>query len=1175
MRIFCLMLFLASIECVLASATTINVPADQPTIQAGIDAASNGDTVLVAPGTYVENINFQGKAITVTSSGGPSLTIIDGSNSTPTVTFANQETFKSQLSGFTVRNGYPNISISNASATIRGNVIGNTTAFYVDGIDVYSGSAVIQGNLIVGNGNGIYTYADTGLQVVGNIIALNTNLGLALGQSAGPELIQQNTIFRNSNTGFIFQPAVTTYKASIIQNVITLNGMGAVLYTPFTLLSNTIFSNGNSGCCQGNGSEVTAFTIDDNASIQNNLIVGTGVLPAFSCETYTGSPTITNNDIFSVNSAPYGGSCADQTGTNGNISADPLFVDTLLSDLLLQPQSPAINAGINSVAGEPPSDFVGNKRTLGGTIDIGADEYAPQPRISLSPLSLNFPPQDVGTTSTPQIVTAFNHGGAAVNLNLIATGSSFSQTNNCGSSIAAHSSCQISVTFSPLIGGTVSTMLGVFMSATLNPQGIELVGTGLAPQIQIGCCFYFYNQVIYTSNKQTETITNIGQAPLLISGIVYSGAADFVETNDCPIAPNSLAVGGFCTLTVTYTPTIVGYETGTITVTSNAGSPQVIYLNGTSVSAGNPILSPTSLTFPLTLIGQSSAPQTLTLTNAGTSALGISQIYSYGDFQETNDCPSSLAVNANCTITVTYVPSIQGNEFASLYVYTDSLIYQVSAALSGTGTAPAPTISSLSIANTPTGSNDTFVIITGTGFINTSQVLWNGSTLCCASVIGSTQIFFTIPATSLTIIGTNQITVSTPSPGGGTSNAIPFTVYTPFNYAVKSANYSYRIIAGTNLNLQFDYAAVVDLPFPVQFGGGSFSRMNVSSAGNLSFINSASGPGAMIPYSLYTMLVAPFWANLYPFGSGTDNNVFWEVIGNAPNRELVVEWRNVGICCETTRTIRFEIVFFEGSNNILFNYADTIFGGAYSGNDNGATASSGVQVSPTIGTQFSYNQPLLMSKTALLWYPDNPTATLSTSSIGFGYHQIGTPTLPQAVTLTNGGLVPLAISGISSDNPDFTQTNDCGSTLPPHRSCSIRVVFRPSQPTAETATLSITDDANNSPQTVSLTGIGSITSVVVFPILVNFGSVSVGSTATAPVVLANASNQTLSIQQISAAPAVYTQTNNCGNSLAPGLSCTVTVSFTPTQVGSVQGTLSMGLNGKPIKVVSHLTGSGS
>lgn len=57
---------------------TINVPADQPTIQAAINAATNGDTILVAPGTYAENINFGAKAITVASSGCPSVTTIDG-----------------------------------------------------------------------------------------------------------------------------------------------------------------------------------------------------------------------------------------------------------------------------------------------------------------------------------------------------------------------------------------------------------------------------------------------------------------------------------------------------------------------------------------------------------------------------------------------------------------------------------------------------------------------------------------------------------------------------------------------------------------------------------------------------------------------------------------------------------------------------------------------------------------------------------------------------------------------------------------------------------------------------------------------------------------------------------------------------------------------------------------
>jgi serine protease len=60
-------------------ASVIRVPADQPTIQAAINAAANGDVIQVAPGTYIENINFQGKAIRLSSDQGPQVTVIDGS----------------------------------------------------------------------------------------------------------------------------------------------------------------------------------------------------------------------------------------------------------------------------------------------------------------------------------------------------------------------------------------------------------------------------------------------------------------------------------------------------------------------------------------------------------------------------------------------------------------------------------------------------------------------------------------------------------------------------------------------------------------------------------------------------------------------------------------------------------------------------------------------------------------------------------------------------------------------------------------------------------------------------------------------------------------------------------------------------------------------------------------
>lgn len=165
-------------------ADTINIPADYPTIQEGIDAAVNGDVVLVAPGTYFEHIDFLGKAITVKSSDGAASTVIDANQAGRGVTFRLGEGPDSVLDGFTIFNG--NMPVSgggivcrpSCSPSIMNNTISGNSAEYGGGIYCEESSPIIMINLIKENsaeqsGGGIYC-REASPTITDNLIAANS-----------------------------------------------------------------------------------------------------------------------------------------------------------------------------------------------------------------------------------------------------------------------------------------------------------------------------------------------------------------------------------------------------------------------------------------------------------------------------------------------------------------------------------------------------------------------------------------------------------------------------------------------------------------------------------------------------------------------------------------------------------------------------------------------------------------------------------------------------------------------------------------------------------------------------------------------------------------------------------------------------------------------------------------
>jgi parallel beta-helix repeat protein len=372
-----LVIFLALSSIALSS--TIHVPADRPTIQAGIDAAREGDLVLVAPGIYVENINFLGKAITVKSSKGPTVTIISAKHPGSVVVFKNHESKDSVLKGFTVTNGFCNYGagiLCDASAPTSSNnqIIRNKAVLSGGGIhcDNYS-SPLIEGNFISGN-SGKY----------GGGIVCNYNPPSSY---PGP-VIKGNIITRNHATGS--------------------GGAGGGIACSFSdpeianniFLENTAMYHGGGISCDGGSWP----TLTNNTFVRNEVIkepngYGGAIFSGFSSSVEVTNTIFWDNraskgpqicvGIYNSQAAlliSYSDLQGDQAGLfldpaailiwgEGMIDEEPLFVDEPGNDFHLCYPSPCRDAGSNSAVTEILLDNEGDPRIAYGIVDMGADEF--------------------------------------------------------------------------------------------------------------------------------------------------------------------------------------------------------------------------------------------------------------------------------------------------------------------------------------------------------------------------------------------------------------------------------------------------------------------------------------------------------------------------------------------------------------------------------------------------------------------------------------------------------------------------------------------------------------------------------------------------------------------------------------------------------------------------------
>jgi hypothetical protein len=237
-----------------------------------------------------------------------------------------------------------------------------------------------------------------------------------------------------------------------------------------------------------------------------------------------------------------------------------------------------------------------------------ASGMASAPVASLSPSPLTFASTTVGATAATQAITLSNTGNAALSFVLNPSGvaisitgtnaSSFSQTNTCGSTVAAGASCKITVTFKPTGAGALTAAVNISDNAANSPQKVALSGTGVTPapvvSLSSSSLTFASTTVGTTAATQAITLSNTGTAalsfvsatgPQTIS-ITGTNASSFSQTNTCG---SSVAAGASCKITVTFKPTGASALTAAVNINDNAvNSPQKVALSGTAQS-GYPV----------------------------------------------------------------------------------------------------------------------------------------------------------------------------------------------------------------------------------------------------------------------------------------------------------------------------------------------------------------------------------------------------------------------------------------------------------------------------------------------------------------------------------------------------------------------------------------------------------
>jgi len=820
--------------------------------------------------------------------------------------------------------------------------------------------------------------------------------------------------------------------------------------------------------------------------------------------------------------------------------------------------------------------------TLNGT---GIPASAPQ--AVLSPNPLTFPSTTPGTSGTSLPLTLSNPGNVALTISSISvTGtnaSSFTQSNNCGASLTVAASCTILVNFSPASTGSFTASISVADNASGSPHTAALTGTGIKFVSNVGTSL--------AAQAVTVDITTAGTLGAIQTLTQGATGLDFTSAPGGTCATGTAYTAGqSCTVDIIFTPAYAGSRYGGI-VLANAGGTVLgsTHLNGTGNGPQMTFLPNT----PTTLGGAFSSPYSVAVNGNGNVFVANTAI---GKVEEIpSGCTSSSCV-INLGSGFSSPTGIALDGFGNVYV-TDAGLAKIEEILAVNGSIPAtPSIITLTNDfNFPfgiavDGNGNVYLSDEGTGSVY--EMLAVGGTIPATPTVNTLSSSFNDPA-KVAVDANGNVYVADQS-NNAVKEILAVNGSIPSSPTIKVLGSGFSAPAGIALDGSGDVyvsdSSNNQIKAIMQSGGSipaSPSIVTLASSLGDPLGDAVAGNGNVY-FASYTNntvgmlnLATPpsfSFASTSIGSTSTDSpkTVSVQNIGNAAlSFSSIVASTNFKLDSATTTCSTSTPIAAGSSCAVGVDFVPTATGslpGTLVLTDNNLNGFSATQTISLTGTGAAASAPV---------------AGLSPNPLAFPNTNVGSTATALPVTLSNTGnatLTGIAIS-ITGTNPgDFATTpaTTCGTTLAASTSCLIYVSFTPASATGFNATLSVTDNATGSPQTVALTGTGTTApapQATLSPNPVTFPNTNVGSSSgTMAMALSNPGNAALTISSISitgSSASSFSQTNNCGASVAASASCTITVTFTPAATGSLSASISVADNATGSPHSATITGTGT